>query len=72
MKTVGSYVADAFLSLIPSFANYDSVGELATGRLVPLMELGSGILVLALAYPAVLLGLGCVLLNRRDLIRTSS
>jgi hypothetical protein len=72
IKTVGSYAADAFLGLIPSFGDYDSVTQLATGRVVPLAEVASGLAVLGGAYPLVLLALGWALLERRDLVSTSS
>ena len=71
-KTIGSYLADSFLSLIPSFGNYDSITQLATGRLVPLQEVGLGFLILGIFYPSILLFAGWVLLERRDLVSTSS
>jgi|688.fasta_scaffold16787_8 hypothetical protein len=72
IKTLGSYAADGFLSLIPSFGDYDSVTQLATGRVVPLAEAASGLAVLGVVYPLALLALGWVLLERRDLVSTST
>jgi hypothetical protein len=72
IKTLGSYTADAFLSLVPSFGDYDSVTRLAMGRVVPLMEVASGLAILGVAYPLALLALGWTLLERRDLMSTSS
>lgn len=71
MKTVGAYFGDAFLAIMPSFSQYDSVHELATGRVVPSTELIMGSFQLALFYPATFLLIGCLLLSRRDLIRSS-
>lgn len=70
-KTIGAYLGDGFLLLIPVFGNYDSITEVATGRLVSLGETASAVGVLAVAYPAVLLALGWVFLERRDLMSSS-
>jgi ABC-type transport system involved in multi-copper enzyme maturation permease subunit len=67
-KTVWSFAADAFLALVPSFGSYDSITEVGTGRVVPMMEVTSGLIVLALAYPVMLLLFGWALLERRDLV----
>jgi hypothetical protein len=72
IKTFGAYCADAFLAVIPSFGTQDAIGQLATGRLVPLAEVASGLLFLAVAYPLALLALGWVLLERRDLVSSAS
>ena len=72
IKTVGSYGADTFLTLVPSFADYDSVTQVAGGRVVPLAELGYAVLVLGVLYPLLLLCLGWFLLERRDLVSTAS
>lgn len=72
IKTLGSFVGDGFLSLVPSFGAYDSVRQLATGRVVPLSEVAAGVGFLAAVYPAVLLAIGWMLLERRDLVRSSS
>jgi hypothetical protein len=72
VKTFGAYSADAFLAVIPSFGAHDSITELATGRLVPLAEVLSAVLVLAVLYPLALLALGWVLLERRDLVSNPS
>ena len=71
-KTVGSLFAEAFLSLIPSFGDYDAITQLATGRLVSVSEAASGLLELGLFYPLLLLGIGWVLLENRDLVSSSS
>lgn len=72
IKTVGSYLAEAFLSLIPSFGDYDSITQVATGRLVPAAEAAAGVCELGLAYPLLLLAVGWWLLERRDLVSSSS
>lgn len=72
MKTVGSYFADGFLSLIPSFGRYDSIAQIATGRVISLAESVSGILVLGVGYPLILLVIGWLLLERRDLANSAS
>ena len=72
IKTFGAYCADAFLAVIPSFGTQDAIAQLATGRLVPLAEVASGLLFLAVAYPLALLALGWVLLERRDLVSSAS
>jgi len=72
IKTIGSYAADAFLSLVPSFGDYDSIAQVATGRLVPLAETAAGVFEFGLAYPMLLLGIGWWLLERRDLVSSSS
>lgn len=72
VKTFGAYCADAFLAVVPSFGAHDSITQLATGRLVPLTEVASGVLILAVVYPLVLLALGWALLERRDLVSSSS
>jgi hypothetical protein len=72
MKTIGSYAADAFLSVIPSFGDYDSITQVATGRLVSVSEAAAGVCELGLVYPLLLLGIGWWLLERRDLVSSSS
>jgi len=72
IKTFGAYCADAFLAVIPSFGTQDAIAQLATGRLVPLTEVASGVLFLAVAYPLALLALGWVVLERRDLVSSAS
>lgn len=68
IKTIGAYVADGFLALIPSFAHFDSITQVATGRVVTLSALAAGLLELGCGYPLLLLGLGWLLLERRDLV----
>jgi hypothetical protein len=60
------------LAVVPSFGTQDAIAQLATGRLVPLAEVASGLLFLAVAYPLALLALGWVLLERRDLVSSAS
>jgi ABC-type transport system involved in multi-copper enzyme maturation permease subunit len=71
VKTLLSYFGDAFLSLVPSFGAHDGVTQVATGRLISWGDAGWGLLVLAVAYPIVLLALGWLLLERRDLVNVS-
>jgi ABC-type transport system involved in multi-copper enzyme maturation permease subunit len=72
VKAVGAYCADAFLALIPAFSSYDSITEAATGRLVSTWETLSAVLLLMLVYPVVSLAIGWTMLERRDLVSTSS
>jgi ABC-type transport system involved in multi-copper enzyme maturation permease subunit len=72
IKTIGSYAADGFLAIVPSFGAYDSIKQVATGRVVPLTEMAMGLVVLGAAYPLVLLAIGWMLLERRDLVGSSS
>jgi len=72
LKAVGAWCADAFLALVPAFSSYDSITEAATGRLVSTSETLSAVVILLLVYPAVLLATGWGLLERRDLVSTSS
>jgi hypothetical protein len=71
-KTMGAYLADLFLLLVPSFGDYDSVTQLATGRLIPLRELATALVELGLFYPAVSLAIGWLLLENRDLVSSPS
>ena len=71
VKTLLSYFGDAFLSLVPSFGAHDGVTQVATGRLISWGDAGWGLLVLAVAYPIVLLAVGWLLLERRDLVNVS-
>ena len=71
-KTIGAYAADAFLSLIPSFAHFDTITQMATGRVVPFSEMAAGLVELGCAYPLLLLGIGWFLLERRDLVSAQS
>lgn len=72
LKTIGSYFAEVFLALIPSFGDYDAIGQVATGRLVSLGETAVGLFELGIVYPVLFLGIGWLLLERRDLVSTSS
>lgn len=72
IKTFGAYIADAFLGVVPSFAAYDSITQVATGRMVPVTELVWGVLLLAIAYPVALLAIGWALIERRDLVSSTS
>jgi hypothetical protein len=70
-KTIMSYAADLFLAVVPSFAAHDGITEVATGRLLPPLDMLGSCAELAVAYPAALLLLGWVLLERRDLVHVS-
>jgi hypothetical protein len=65
-------VGEAFLALIPSFGDYDSITQVATGRLVSAASTAAGLGELGLAYPLLLLAIGWWLLERRDLVSSSS
>lgn len=71
VKTLLSYFGDAFLSLVPSFGTHDGVTQVATGMLISWGDAGWGLFVLAVAYPIVLLAIGWLLLERRDLVNVS-
>lgn len=71
MKTVSSFVADAFLALIPSFGRYDAITEVSTGRLCSLPAMLGCFGEFAILYPLMLLALGWALLERRDLVNLS-
>lgn len=70
-KTITSIAADGFIALVPSFGAHDGVTEVATGRLLPLLNTMQSVAVLGVAYPLVLLALGWFLLSRRDLVNVS-
>jgi hypothetical protein len=72
IKTVGSWAGDAFLMLIPSFGDYDSITQVATGRLVSAASTAAGVCELGLAYPLLLLAIGWWLIERRDLVSSTS
>lgn len=72
IKTLGAYLADLFLLLVPSFGDYDSITQLATGRLIPVRELAAALVELGLIYPAVSLVIGWLLLENRDLMSSPS
>jgi hypothetical protein len=70
-KTIMSYAADIFLALVPSFAAHDGITEVATGRVLPAMDMLASCGELAVLYPFGLLLLGWLLLERRDLVNVS-
>jgi len=70
-KTLTSIMADGFLALVPSFGSHDGVTEVATGRLLPLSQMLASCGELAVLYPLLLLALGWLLLERRDLVNVS-
>lgn len=70
-KTVSSILSEWFLVVVPSFADYDSIGAVAAGRVVPATDVAWCCGELGLAYPVALLALGWILLERRDLVNTS-
>lgn len=70
-KTIMSYAADIFLALVPSFAAHDGITEVATGRVLPVMDMLASCGELAVLYPLGLLLLGWLLLERRDLVHVT-
>lgn len=72
IKTIGAYFADGFLAVIPSFGAYDAITQVTTGRVVSVAELAGGLLQMGVLYPVLLIGLGWLLLERRDLVSTAS
>lgn len=66
------FVADAVLWLVPSFAEFPAVSDLATGIAIPATRLLGCLAKIGLFFP-VLLGLaGWAILERRDLVRPST
>lgn len=70
-KTVSSILTEWFLVVVPSFADYNSIGAVASGRVVSATDVAWCCGELGLAYPVVLLALGWMLLESRDLVNTS-
>lgn len=71
-KAIGSYIADGFLLLVPDFSRYDSITAAATGHLVSFWEMLSAVGFLVLFYAMLVLLLGWLFLERRDLVRNSA
>ncbi len=65
-------LAQAFVWLVPDFSQYDPVGNVVNGRLVPLMWVIQSV-VLLLAVKGLAVGLiGCIILTRRELASETS
>jgi cation transporter-like permease len=56
---------------VPSFGSHDGVTEVATGRLLSLSQMLASCGELAVLYPFLLLAVGWLLLERRDLVNVS-
>jgi hypothetical protein len=66
------FVADATLWVVPSFAEFPAVSELAAGLAIPTGRLLGCLAKLGLLFPALLGLLGWAILERRDLVRSST
>ena len=66
------FVADLVLWLVPAFSDFDAVASLATGTAIPTATVLACLLKIGIVYP-LLIGLaGWAVLQRRDLVRSSS
>lgn len=66
------FVADAVLWVVPSFAEFPSVADLATGLAIPAGRVLACALKIGVVFPALLGLVGWAILERRDLVRSSS
>ncbi len=66
------FVADAVLWLVPSFAEFPAVSDLAAGLVIPTGRLFGCLAKIGLLFPALLGLVGWAILERRDLVRSST
>jgi hypothetical protein len=66
------YVTDAALWLTPAFSDFDAVGRLATGMLIPTADVFACLWRIGVVYPLVIGLAAWALFERRDLIRSST
>ncbi len=66
------YVTDLALWLTPAFSDFDAVGRLATGMLIPPADVLACLWRIGLVYPLVIGLAAWAVFERRDLIRTST
>jgi hypothetical protein len=66
------FVTDLVLWVIPAFSDYDAVGNLATGIVIPPTQVLSCLLKIGVFYPLILGLAGWAIFERRDLVRSST
>ena len=66
------FVSDAVLAAVPAFSDYDAVGKLASGIVIPLSSVASCLVKIGGFYSLLLGALGWLAFDRRDLVRSSS
>ena len=66
------FVADAVLWVVPSFAEFPAVSDLATGLAIPVGRLLACLLKIGVVFPALLGLVGWAVLERRDLVRSTT
>ncbi|MFM9009988.1 MAG: hypothetical protein ACKON8_03710, partial [Planctomycetota bacterium] len=66
------FVADAVLWVVPSFAEFPAVSELAAGLVIPTGRLLGCLAKIGILFPALLGLVGWAILDRRDLVRSST
>lgn len=66
------FVADAVLWVVPSFAEFPAVSELAAGLVIPTGRLLGCLAKIGILFPALLGLVGWAILERRDLVRSST
>lgn len=66
------FVTDATLAVVPAFSDYETVSQLATGVAIPIGNVAACSLWIGVVYPAIALGLGWLIFDRRDLIRSAT
>lgn len=66
------FVADAVLWVVPSFAEFPAVSDLATGLAIPAGRLLACLLKIGVLFPALLGLVGWAVLERRDLVRSTT
>lgn len=72
VKVIMALFGEAFLAVIPSFANFDSVTSLATGMQITRGNVVECLLRLGLVAPLALGLIGWFVFERRDLVRSNS
>ncbi|MBI4581721.1 MAG: hypothetical protein HY718_18640, partial [Planctomycetes bacterium] len=65
-------IAQAFIWIVPDFSKFDAGGNVANGRLVPLMWVIQSILSLILIKGMIVGALGCLVLTKRELAQETS
>ncbi len=66
------FVSDGLLWILPSFSADASIAKLATGITIPLRDVATRLLLFGGLYPALVGSVGWLVLDRRDLVRSSS
>lgn len=66
------FVTDATLAVVPAFSDYEAVSQLATGVAIPIGSVAACSLWIGVVYPLIALGLGWLIFDRRDLIRSAT